>query len=238
MASFLKQLFFGKTPQKFKLPVEAYKNQIIIIKQIWNNETYNDFGIERIFRLFIAISQLFFPALLLRSISGRGGYLVKKIAIEFYVLLKFLLPIAFLAFGLAKNEFVFIFTIYLILETLFYLANVVFLSDINTKRISYKGTILLIFLNYLEITISFAVLYSHGNYLNKIFKNDFEAVYFSFITTATIGYGDFSPATTQGQILVIFQSIFFLAFLGIFLNFFTARIEDPSYYNNDKTDKR
>jgi len=50
---------------------------------------------------------------------------------------------------------------------------------------------LLIFYNYLEIVMAYAVLYSCGNYLNKPFLNWFDAVYFSIITSSSIGYGDY-----------------------------------------------
>jgi voltage-gated potassium channel len=237
MMSFFKKLFVGKEGKQFRLPNDAYKNQILNIKRIWNNELYNDFGIERIFRLLICSAQIIFPGMLVRSISGRFGLLSRKMAVESYVILKVIIPVIFLVLSVSTNTLVFAISICLIFETLFYLANLIFLSDLNARPISYKRTIILIFLNYIEITLNFAVLYSHSNYLNHAFKNNLEAVYFSFVTTATIGYGDFSPNTSFGQLLVICQSIFFFIFLGIFLNFFASRIEDESYYNNEKINK-
>ena len=90
---------------------------------------------------------------------------------------------------------------------------------------------LLLFLNYLEIVFDFGVIYASGNYLNRTFDHWFDSLYFSFITSATIGYGDFYPITTFGKFLVSFQSIIFFIFVVLFLNFFTNKVESKGYFD-------
>jgi hypothetical protein len=226
---FLKKLLLGD-PEKERaliLPIEGYKEQIINIKKIWNNDTGFDFGVERLLRLSIAFSQFLLPGIHIREIFKRNSGIV----IEFYVILKIFIPVLFLALGITKSNLVFLLVLYLIIDTAIYLASCFFLSDIEKKARSDKRTIILIFLNYIGITLGFAVLYSHFAVLWKLVDtikvqaSNFEAIYFSFVTTATIGYGDFSPCGTMGQMLVICQSILFFIFLGIFLNFFANKIK-------------
>ena len=92
---------------------------------------------------------------------------------------------------------------------------------------------LLLFLNYVEIIFSFAVLYSCGNYLNQPFHHWFDAIYFSTINSASIGYGDFYPVTTIGKVLATAQAFLFLFFVVLFLNFFTTKIKAKGYFDNE-----
>jgi hypothetical protein len=90
---------------------------------------------------------------------------------------------------------------------------------------------LLLFLNYLEIVFAFGVLYSCDNYLNKPLENWFDAVYFSTITSSSIGYGDYYPVTTVGKVLVSAQALLFLFFVVLFLNFFSNKIKAKGYFD-------
>jgi hypothetical protein len=74
-------------------------------------------------------------------------------------------------------------------------------------------------------------LYSCGDYLNKPFNHWFDAIYFSTINSASIGYGDFYPVTTIGKVLATAQAFLFLFFVVLFLNFFTAKIKVKGYFD-------
>lgn len=52
----------------------------------------------------------------------------------------------------------------------------------------------------------------------------FHCVYFSFITAATIGYGDFYPTVSFGKTLVIIQSIFCSVYIAIMMSIITSKI--------------
>jgi len=90
---------------------------------------------------------------------------------------------------------------------------------------------LLLFLNYTEIIFAFGVLYSCGDYFNKPFGNWFDSVYFSIITSSSIGYGDYYPVKTIGKILVSAQAMLFLFFVVLFLNFFSTKIKSKGYFD-------
>jgi hypothetical protein len=123
---------------------------------------------------------------------------------------------------------------YLFLETIFYIPTLIFASDLFSKPRSYRRSMLLLFFNYLEIVFAYAVFYSCGDYLNKPFENWFDAVYFSVITSSSIGYGDFYPEATIGKFLVSTQALLFLFFIVIFLNFFSTKVKSTGYFDLDK----
>jgi hypothetical protein len=87
------------------------------------------------------------------------------------------------------------------------------------------------FLNYLQIVISYGVIYAHGNYLNKSFEHWFDAIYFSLITSSTVGYGDYYPVSFSGKLLVCSQIIIFFIVVVMFLNFFSNRVESKGYFD-------
>jgi hypothetical protein len=89
--------------------------------------------------------------------------------------------------------------------------------------------LLFTFLNYIEICFGFAALYSHLNAQNNFntvrpFQTKMEAIYFSFITSSSIGFGDFAPNTGIGEFLVICQSLIFFLFIAIFMGFFVSKL--------------
>jgi len=86
------------------------------------------------------------------------------------------------------------------------------------------------------VVFSFATLYSCGNYLNKPLVSGFDAIYFSIITSSSIGYGDFHPVTTFGKILVSLQALLFLFFVVLFLNFFSTKIKSKGYFDHENED--
>jgi hypothetical protein len=153
--------------------------------------------------------------------------------LDFYVLLKVGFPLVILINNWEHNLIIVGLMIYLLLETILYIPTLIFASDLFSKPRSYKRSILLLFLNYLEIVLAYAVLYSRGNYLNNPFKNWFDAVYFSIITSSSIGYGDMHPVTTIGKILVSTQAMLFLFFVVLFLNFFSNRIKGKGYFEHE-----
>ncbi|TNE69101.1 potassium channel protein [bacterium] len=217
----------------------AIKNQIQNVKRIWNNEKYNDFGLERIIRLSLAISLFFFPGLYVRSFSGQFGLLARKIGVEIYVVFKLLLPLFFFQIGWTNHLWVAIIAAIMATETVIYLATIIYLSNEFTSPISYRRSLTTLFFNYMEICLNFAIIYSYCNYnIPDFFKNKLtsglDAIYFSFVTSTTVGFGDIVVNKGFGQFLVIIQSILFLVFVGLFINYFTSNVQTPTYYNQGK----
>lgn len=193
------------------------------IKSVWHGDLYEDFGIERVFRLFLISAKLLFPGIYLQLIFARGNYLAKKLIAEGYVLLKTCTPFVVLYSGAYTMPVFQVLNVYLLSETLIYIFNKIYVSEHETET-AHKRSLLLLFFNFIEVLFAFSVLYAGGNYLNHALLTPLDAIYFSAITGATIGYGDWYPVTQMGKFLVISQTLTSLSFLVLFFNFFGAKI--------------
>lgn len=236
MNHFLRKLLLGRITKDDKplLKVNPIRKRIVNIQSIWNNDHQEDNGIEKIFRLFLSISQLIFPGVYIKYLFSRKNYEYQDIAMDSYIILKLLFPIYILKNNLQDQNILIYIMVYLLLETILYIPTLIFASDMLSRPKSYKRSMLLLFLNYLEIVFAFAVLYTFGDNMNKPFTHWFDAVYFSIITANSVGYGDFYPVTPYAKVLVSIQAMFFLSFVVLFLNFFSAKVKNKGYFDNEE----
>lgn len=235
MRHFLRKLLLGKITKDDKplLKINPIQKRILNIQSIWNNDHQEDNGIEKIFRLFLSISQLVFPGVYIKYIFSRKNYEYQDIAMDFYIILKLVFPIYILKNNLQDQNILIYIMVYVLLETVLYIPTLIFASDMLSRPRSYKRSMLLLFLNYLEIVFAFAVLYTLGDNMNKPFTHWFDAIYFSIITANSVGYGDFYPITPFAKVLVSIQAMFFLSFVVLFLNFFSAKVKNKGYFDNE-----
>ena len=233
MKSILKKLLLGNVSKFEKPDCNPLQKRIKNIMAIWNNDHQDDNGIEKIVRLFLSSSQLLFPGVYIKYLINLKGYVYRDLALDFYVLLKVSFPLFILIYQWQHNNFIIGIMLYVLLETVLYIPTLIFASDMFSKPRSYKRSMLLLFLNYMEIILAFGVLYSCDNYFNKPFGNWFDAVYFSIVTSSSIGYGDYYPITTIGKVLVSVQALLFLFFVVLFLNFFSTKIKAKGYFDLD-----
>ncbi len=235
MRKIVKKLFLGKSSNGKPAEFDPIEKRIQNIKSIWNNDHQDDNGIEKIFRLLLSSSQLLFPGIYIKFFSRKKGIEYQDLATDFYILLKVTFPIVILVNQWQHYQWVIILMTYLFLETIFYIPTLIFASDLFSRPRSYRRSMLLLFFNYLEIVFAYAVFYSCGNYLNKPFQNWFDAIYFSIITSSSIGYGDFYPVETIGKFLVSTQALLFLFFIILFLNFFSTKVKATGYFDHDNS---
>jgi Ion channel len=232
---FLRKLLLGKFNKndRPKLNISPIKKRILNIRAIWNNDHQDDNGIEKIFRLFLSISQLIFPGIYIKQLAFKKNFEYADISMDVYVLLKVIFPFFILKYQWNEHIWVIYLMVYLLLETALYIPTLIFASDLFSKPRSYRRSMLLLFLNYMEIVASFGVLYTLGNNMNKPFVTWFDPIYFSLITSNSIGYGDYFPVSNFGKILVSLQAMFFLTFVVLFLNFFSNKVKVKGYFDND-----
>ncbi|MDQ3142696.1 MAG: potassium channel family protein [Bacteroidota bacterium] len=237
MKQTFKKLLFGRQEENIKLDHTSLVNQRENFKRVWNNEKHNDIGLEKMLRLFLVAIQFAFPGIYIRDKVGSRGLTWKNLAVEAYVAFKTILPLLFLLTGIYTNIFIVLITSYLLCETILYVATLIFVSDIFAKPRSYRRSVLLLYFNYLEIVFAFAVIYGGLHLLNEKATSVIDFLYFSFVTSATIGYGDIYPVTDLGKIIVSFQSIVFLVFIVLFLNFFSSKVEDKDFFDKGENSK-
>ncbi len=225
MKEVLYKLFLGKPEYNKPIRHPAYYNYRMNVVSIWNNEKHHDIGFEKILRLVLVAAQIVFPGIHIRNLFGRYGVIARNVAIEFYVLFKTLLPLVFLFTGFYQYTIAVVIASYLLLETIFYVASLIFVSDIFVKPRSYRRNILMLFLNYLEISLCFSVIYASLHLLGDRSYDVVDYIYFSIVTSTTIGYGDMAPVNHIGQVTVCVQAIMVVAFIVLFLNFFGSKVE-------------
>jgi len=235
MLILLRKLILSRPRPRVRKAEGAFKKRIRNIKSIWENEQDDDVGIEKLFRLFLAVSQLFFLGTYIKEFAGRLGNDWEDISIDFFILAKLCLPICILYFGLMHEKTCYYLVCWQMTETLLYVPTLIFASDIFSRPRSYRRSMLLLFLNYFEIILDFGVLYAAGQHLNRTLEHWFDPIYFSFITSASIGYGDYYPITGIGKLLVCAQSVVFLLFIVLFLNFFTSKIQISGYFGDNES---
>jgi Ion channel len=236
MNRILSKLLIGNVSKLPKPRLNPLQKRILNIRAIWNNDHQDDNGIEKIVRLFLSSSQLLFPGIYIKLWAFKKGVQYQDLAMDVYVLLKVLFPFLILINHWQDNILLLIIMIYVLLETALYIPTLIFASDLFSRPRSYKRSMLMLFFNYLEIIMAYAVFYSCGNYLNKPLANWFDPIYFSIITSSSIGYGDFYPVTLIGKILVSSQAMLFLFFVVLFLNFFSTKIKSKGYFDHKNGD--
>jgi len=234
MRAFFYKLFVGKVSSDYKPKYNPIQKRILNIKSIWNNDHQDDNGIEKIVRLLLSISQLLFPGIYIKYTACKVGHEYQDLVMDIYILLKVLFPIIILSNNLQSNTLLIYLMLYVLAETLLYIPTLIFASDLFTRPRSYKRSMLLLFFNYIEIVVAFGVLYTLGDNMNKPFEHWFDSIYFSLVTSNSIGFGDYYPITTYGKVLVSMQAIFFLSFVILFLNFFSTKVKGKGYFDNDE----
>jgi len=236
--NFLKTLFMGNQFVRSNESVHPeIKLQIINVHRVWRNKGYRDFGLERLIRLFLVSVQFLFPGLYIRHFGGKiGGFLGRRLATELYILFKLSLP-GLVLFSSVKPHLFFVFLVsYLILETMLYLTSLIFLSFEFSPTISFRRSLITLFVNFMEISIGFAVVYLIGDqyflhFFSMRFDSSLHAVFFSFITSATVGYGDITPVHPIARVLVLGQVVFSFIFIGLIFNFFASRAHERGEYS-------
>jgi hypothetical protein len=233
MKRVIKKLLLGSNSKSIKPSISPIQRRINNIKEVWNNHHQDDRGIEKIFRLFLSSSQLFFPGIYLKTLASKKGHEYQDLILDLFVLFKVAFPIIILLNNWQHSPYVIYILLYFMLETILYIPTLIFASDSFYVPRSYKRSILLLFLNYMEIVFTYSVLYSYGNYLNRGFDQWFDAVYFGAVTASSVGYGDYFPVTGIGKFFSQYPSFIALIFVVLFLNFFSTRIKSKGYFDHE-----
>jgi hypothetical protein len=222
--------FLGRTPLSFSLAFKKMEKQrkaksaLLVQKEHVQHvfsQADSSFGIERLVRKALVISPYVFPTLYVRELSGYWGVLARKKAVELVVLAKLIILMLLVICPSARSWQAYV-AIYSLAETILYLLAVILLSDIYAPPISKARSFILLFINYIEINISFSLIYYWLGCV-KGMESKFDAVYFSFVTFTTLGYGDFLPNSPAAKFTVILEVLVMLMF--VFLFFFNLAPE-------------
>jgi len=220
MRSAMRKLIVGRGQKAGDERLPTIRGRWENVVAIWNNTFEEDAGLEKLVRLLLSASQFLFPGMYVKHLFWRHGQLYQDFAIEVLILCKTVLPLVVLYFGWEHNPFAYWLVVWLMAETIMYIPTLIFASDTFPSPRSFRRSKLLIFLNYLEVVFSFAMLHMAGQYMNQPFIQWTDAVYVSFMVTSTIGFGEYFPVSGMGKLVVSLQSLFYLSYIALFISFF------------------
>lgn len=105
MKKHIQKFFIGKVREGYDYPIDGLKDHFKKIKSVWEGDLYDDYGVERVFRLFLISAKLLFPGIYIQQLFCAGQYIRRKLIGELYVIGKTFVPFLILYNGLAQNHF-------------------------------------------------------------------------------------------------------------------------------------
>lgn len=97
-------------------------------------------------------------------------------------------------------------------------------SKIRNQPFSFVLVVLLIY--YLLLNIIFSLAYFIFDALINV-VNFFDYVYFSFVTSLSIGYGDLVPVNLEGKLIVIIQSCIMAMYFALMVSILSLKLLYP-----------
>lgn len=99
-----------------------------------------------------------------------------------------------------------------------------------TKLVFSVPFLTLSFFGNAVVFIFASLLYYLEGDINPHMSSFIDALWWSFATTSTVGYGDVVPVTTVGKIIGMFQMLIGVAIFGIYTALFARAIIDDTVY--------
>lgn len=218
-----------RKPNPFRESQKEYRDIV------FNNKNQVAFGVEWVIRVILIYTPWwFFPGNWIKAATDRPHIFVRRILIDVYVIAKVVISWWLITHQYTDNWYVTIILVWLAIETIYALLGGIFLRDVWSEPFSYQRNLTLMLINYIEICLCFAAIYTFKEHqVNNAGRSLFvindslvsadkhltssQAVYFSFVTAATIGYGDISPNDESIQHIVILQIMLSLSFIVMFI---------------------
>ncbi len=115
--------------------------------------------------------------------------------------------------------------LFFLFDILQYVSAIVFLSDVYKQPVSAKRTLMFFIINYFETILVFAIFHRQWGGLNVVNICSVQSLYFSMVTSTTLGFGDISPVNSSAQLRVVAQLVVSLLFVTIFISNASSRVD-------------
>lgn len=129
------------------------------------------FAVARIFRLLMMFARiLFFPGWIIKDGFGRHNWQRRRTAVEIMTAIKCICPMLILGcskcvhYTPGQIHFLELLTVYMMADTITYLLLLIILADIQKPSANVIRSLILLFLNYLEVSLDISVVYFLYNY--------------------------------------------------------------------------
>lgn len=232
-----------------KLKYNSFQNQYINTKRVLQNRTVEANGLEYFFRVILILISWFSIGLFFKFILDlifNRSIKARRLFVDLYVIAKLVIPILIIINIFDCNQdrgchtydkIALYFSIYSMLETITSLISLIFLSDLHMAPRRYNRSLLLLFLNFIEIVFEYAVIFSFyarttQNFFNVTKYDNTDIIYFSFVSMSTLGYGDIYVQDSFGKKIVICQILTSFIFVGLFLSYYVSKIQDSKHFDS------
>ena len=214
---FISLIFLGADREPYSEDRIGFHSLRKYLHQAWSA---NSFGIFRVFQLSLEFAKIAFPSFWITLFLGKKKANVVDFSNDVWGLVRIAFLIIMLWWVPSGNWQAWL-VIYLIADIFVYVSRLVFLSDIYEPTLTPERTLLFLLVNYFEIVLGFAFLHRVYGGLNVGSLCPIQALYFSFVTSTTLGYGEIVPVSSDAQLRIIIQLaitfVFITALVGALL---------------------
>ncbi|WPU94689.1 ion channel [Mucilaginibacter sabulilitoris] len=224
---------------------ETQRERLVEIRDNLGQKTY---GVEWGLRMVLQRLCFVVPSAYIKKCSDGKLLLRRRKDIEIYAFFKLLIVSVVVFSGLAALWIGLIILFIAGFDTFHALLCRIFLNKEWREEVSPKRNLIMAFVNYVEIAVCFAGAYLFcDQYQNPakgyafIIHNQIDvgthhltstqAVYYSFVTGATVGYGDISAASAPAQFLVCLQVMVSLFFVVVIITNMMANFSKAGLAN-------
>lgn len=149
----------------YQFSVDAHRMYLNEI--LWYDKARGYFSVAGSFRkLLLLLRLLFLPSVIPKDILGRENWEHRRTVVECLAFGKMLLPVAFIALtyvGVAPPWLRYV-TVYFMCDTITYLLTLIMMADIQKPSANIIRSLLMLFVNYLEVALELAYLYYAESY--------------------------------------------------------------------------
>src|SRR2546423_9618810 len=193
MLSGLLQILLGCDTEALPADRVGPTGGIRLLRREWNRP--DPVGLIRLVRLSICLVIFLLPTIYIDLLVPKKSKVGIAVAREAY----YVLVVIFLAVALFedwhRSNIIIGLVIYFLVGALVHFCGQVFVW--GHESIDAARSLLLALINYVEMTVGFAILYRHWDCLSTISSpSALQALYFSVVTAATVGYGDIVAKNT------------------------------------------
>lgn len=199
----------------------SFSDHLRIIRGIYH-WSFGSQWLEKCIEIMLCSLKIITPGFWIRVLVR--NYHMRNLVIEWYIVLKVLLLGCIVYYYVGTTWWMWI-TLYFLIDIVQVMLSFVFLNNVYVTAPSLRKNFAHLGINLIEIVLSFSILYLHFQAIGSSWEpitRVVDAIYFSMVTFATVWYGDITPFTMIGKILVMSQIIISFLFITIICSSFVS----------------